>query len=589
MVEVNGSFETVTLRAEVLENLSIISDDGNPNVGKAEIPVTGGFDQGAFLPEVTLRVASIEPGRDSLGRPVEFRANSTPLGEECALRSVYVEDVPFSTSGSVSDRQWRNLFVRIEPAPGAPGEDIQPNASISIEFTKPMDLDQVDNTANFLVTSQPLEADGPIESFAEQMTDAKRATTRVVPTRLTDLSGDGTILRLQPPLGFAHVSGETERYSVHVRLGSGGVTDLAGNSVEIFDNLSSPQDAWSVNFELDPAANSNLVGWHAYMFTQEDEDGTLPGPADMFGQWRLENGRLFAASGVRFGRSASNANLGTISRITRGECWDSGEPDTPDNPLGYPGTINGANTQINPVANPPILTVDAQTYTVPNGHTGALYWTTQMVDQVAPPNVPSVYEYYLQVPQPVGRVVEPLTAQGSRMQMRFIEEDFTLNYTQPSEFGLDVEQLYWSPFSDGTVLYVNTDTLNRTGSESVRFNGTFDTFTTLAELRDLLNNDEGLPDAVVRDRIGDLLGEVDNAHDAVLDGLRELGFRSSSMDVLQNRVEGLRVSRTESLSLVEDTDIAESILELQRQDLSYQTALQVSARVLQTSLQGFLR
>ena len=71
--------------------------------------------------------------------------------------------------------------------------------------------------------------------------------------------------------------------------------------------------------------------------------------------------------------------------------------------------------------------------------------------------------------------------------------------------------------------------------------------------------------------------------------LRELGFRSSSMDVLQNRVESMRVSRTESLSQIEDTDIAESILELQRQDLSYQTALQVSARVLQTSLQGFLR
>ena len=86
-----------------------------------------------------------------------------------------------------------------------------------------------------------------------------------------------------------------------------------------------------------------------------------------------------------------------------------------------------------------------------------------------------------------------------------------------------------------------------------------------------------------------LLEEIDGAHNSVLDGLRELGFRSSSMDVLQNRVEGMRISRTESLSRIEDTDIAESILQLQRQDLSYQTALQVSARVLQTSLQGFLR
>lgn len=143
--------------------------------------------------------------------------------------------------------------------------------------------------------------------------------------------------------------------------------------------------------------------------------------------------------------------------------------------------------------------------------------------------------------------------------------------------------------NDDSVLYVNTENLTRTGSENVRYSGTFDVFTTLAELRDLLQNEKGLPDSTVRDRIANLLPEVDNAHNAVLDGLREIGFRSSSMDVLQNRVEGLRISRRESLSLVEDTDIAESILELQRQDLSYQTALQVSARVLQTSLQGFLR
>jgi flagellar hook-associated protein 3 FlgL len=129
----------------------------------------------------------------------------------------------------------------------------------------------------------------------------------------------------------------------------------------------------------------------------------------------------------------------------------------------------------------------------------------------------------------------------------------------------------------------------RTGEEEVKFNGTFDAFTTLITLRDLLRNEQGLPGNVVRDRIAQMLVEVDGAHDSVLDGLRELGFRSSSMDVLQNRVEGLRVSRAESLSLVEDSDIAESILKLQQQDLAYQAALQVSARVVQLSLQGFLR
>jgi len=142
---------------------------------------------------------------------------------------------------------------------------------------------------------------------------------------------------------------------------------------------------------------------------------------------------------------------------------------------------------------------------------------------------------------------------------------------------------------DGSVLYVNGQNITRAGVEEVRFEGTFDVFTTLTELRDLLNNEADLPEGEVRDRVASLIPEVDAAHDSILDGLRELGFRSSSMDVLQNRVQGLRISNAESLSRIEDTDIAESILELQRQDLSYQTALQVSARVLQTSLQGFLR
>ncbi|HEX5052298.1 MAG TPA: flagellar hook-associated protein FlgL [Planctomycetota bacterium] len=142
---------------------------------------------------------------------------------------------------------------------------------------------------------------------------------------------------------------------------------------------------------------------------------------------------------------------------------------------------------------------------------------------------------------------------------------------------------------DGTVLNVDVQNLTRTGAEHVKFGGTFDAFTTLVTLRDLLQNRDGLPDDTVRDRIAQMLTEVDTAHDAVLDGVRELGFRSSSMDVLDSRVQGLRVSRAESLSLVQDADLAESILDLQRQDIFYQAALQISARVMQTSLQGFLR
>lgn len=181
----------------------------------------------------------------------------------------------------------------------------------------------------------------------------------------------------------------------------------------------------------------------------------------------------------------------------------------------------------------------------------------------------------------------PATTTGTFTAKANLSTDGGLTQTEVTTFDSSPTAVRNS--EDGSMLYLDVSSLSQVGDVDVKYGGTFDVFTTLAELRDLLSNENGIADNGVRDRIGSLLGEIDDAHDAVLDGLRELGFRSSSMDVLQNRVEGLRVSRAESLSLVEDTDIAESILELQRQDLSYQTALQVSARVLQTSLQGFLR
>lgn len=180
----------------------------------------------------------------------------------------------------------------------------------------------------------------------------------------------------------------------------------------------------------------------------------------------------------------------------------------------------------------------------------------------------------------------PATTTGTFVAEADLSTDGGLSSTRVSAFAMTNAAVYDSV--DDSVLYVDVRNITRTGTEDVKHEGTFDAFTTLITLRDTLRNEEGLPSATARDRIAQMLGEVDRAHDSVLDGLRELGFRSSSMDMLKSRVEGLQVSRTESLSRVEDTDIAEAILELQKQDLSYQAALQISARVIKTSLSGLL-
>lgn len=433
----DGTIEAVTLRAEILQNMEIGTEVGGAlPIGLCASTVPG-EEQGQTIPTIRVRVASLAAGRDSLGRLHSFQANSLPEGKDCVLRAHYYDDVPFVGSAlAVSDAAWRHQFLRVDPLPqssSTPGSLVNPVSSIAVEFTKPMDLDQVDNSANFVITNTSVVT----ESFTVQMSDPKKATARVVPARLSDVSGDGTVLRLQAPMGLFHASGIAETYCVHVKLGAGGASDLSGNPLVVFDDPTTPLDSWSVDFSLNPAAAANNVGWHSWLFSHADEDGSLPGSVDIFGQFRLQDGRLFAAAGVRFSRTADVQNLSAISRIHRGECWD---PDFdpvaaglgPLSPQGFPAAP-----------------VDQQN----NPHPGLLYWQPKMLDTIAPPAVPQVYEYWNSLPQNVGRVIEPHQPHGSRMQMRYIEDDFTLDYRQPAEFGVDVEQLYWSPFNDETVYY----------------------------------------------------------------------------------------------------------------------------------------
>lgn len=433
IVSVDGVLESVSLRAEILENLAINSVAGTNDIGR---PLADPADpeQGRLSPQVAVRVASVFAGRDSKGNPVRFQATAfgetvvQPQGQDCTLRALYYESVPFTDGGGVvSDATYKEQFLRIDPKPVQAAVDIAPNSSVAIEFTKPMDLDQVDNSKNLLITSRGVAQGANPQSFADQMTDPKRAKSRLVSTRLTDQVGDGTVLRLQPPMGFFHVQGTGEYYSLHVRSGSSGVTDLAGNQLQLFDDPANPAGSWSVDFRLAINAATNRVGWFNLLFEAEDEDGTKAGSIDIFGQYRMENGRLIAASGLRTSRSADSQNLSGISRIRRGECWDTvtNQQAVPALPVGATGAP----------------------------HPGLLYWEPKMISTIAPPNVPNVYEYNNILAQPVGRVIEPLKPQGARMQMRYLEDDFSLSYTAPGDFALDVEQLYWSPFADEPVLY----------------------------------------------------------------------------------------------------------------------------------------
>ncbi len=142
---------------------------------------------------------------------------------------------------------------------------------------------------------------------------------------------------------------------------------------------------------------------------------------------------------------------------------------------------------------------------------------------------------------------------------------------------------------DGSRLHVDVSRLTRTGTEEITFEGTFDPFTALVTVRDILRGNGGADDEAVRARLSEIVGAIEQAHDRVLTGLQTLGARSQGLDLLDSRLETLKLSDEESLSRLEDTDYVETIAALELQNLAYQSALQASARALQTSLFDFLR
>lgn len=141
---------------------------------------------------------------------------------------------------------------------------------------------------------------------------------------------------------------------------------------------------------------------------------------------------------------------------------------------------------------------------------------------------------------------------------------------------------------DGGLVNVDASALVKTGTEIATFQGTFDPFTTLIAVRDLMRNTEGLPPDEMQGRLTSMLDQIDQAHDGILAGLQDLGHRSQSITFVEDRLSGLDISRRDNLARIEEGDLAETILNWNQQQLAFQASLQVASRSIQTTLLNFL-
>jgi flagellar hook-associated protein 3 FlgL len=68
-----------------------------------------------------------------------------------------------------------------------------------------------------------------------------------------------------------------------------------------------------------------------------------------------------------------------------------------------------------------------------------------------------------------------------------------------------------------------------------------------------------------------------------------IGARTRRLETMKDRNDTDGITLKQSLSQVEDADLAQVTLELQMQQVAYQAALQATAKVIQPSLVDFLR
>ncbi len=91
------------------------------------------------------------------------------------------------------------------------------------------------------------------------------------------------------------------------------------------------------------------------------------------------------------------------------------------------------------------------------------------------------------------------------------------------------------------------------------------------------------------DAVRAALQDLDGALDQLLSAQAELGARANRVETIQARADEFEVQLRELLSVREDADIAEVVMNLRLQENTYQAALAAGARLIQPSLVDFLR
>ena len=140
----------------------------------------------------------------------------------------------------------------------------------------------------------------------------------------------------------------------------------------------------------------------------------------------------------------------------------------------------------------------------------------------------------------------------------------------------------------GEVLYVDTTEISGTGVELVRVPGTYDIFSALIGIRDILANKRELSSVQVEELLSNSFGSLDEIHNLLVQQSVSVGSKIGFLDDLKESLKGLKYNVEDETTRLEEADIAQLAIDISRREILYQMSLSVAAKLMSLSLLDFI-
>lgn len=141
----------------------------------------------------------------------------------------------------------------------------------------------------------------------------------------------------------------------------------------------------------------------------------------------------------------------------------------------------------------------------------------------------------------------------------------------------------------GRVLYVDTTGIDRTGTELVRVPGTYDAFTALINLRDLLLNEQGLSHQELLKYVDESVAAVEEVRHLLVQSDVATGSKIGFLSTLKRNLDNMEFDTKDQITGLQEADIAQIAIDLSRREVLYQMSLTVVGRLMSMSLLDFIR